>query len=172
MSTEIQPLTKIEEKLPAIKLIGIQVRTNNENEFKNLNGKIFPCVQKYFQEALFEKIPNRKKPGTTFCAYTEYESDYTGDYTYLIGEEVNSFDFEHPLPEGFEILSIPEQTYAKFTTAPAPMPNVLSNAWQEIWETPAEKMGGERSYHTDFELYDERAKNPNETVLDIYIGIK
>ena len=61
---------------PEIKLIGICVRTSNEQELDKMKGKIFPCIQKYFHGALFEKIPNRKKPGTTFCAYTDYESDY------------------------------------------------------------------------------------------------
>lgn len=92
---------------PEIKLIGICVRTNNEQESDKMKEKIFPCIQKYFHGALFEKIPNRKKPGTTFCAYTDYESDYTGDYTYFVGEEVSSFD--RPLPEGFQKLVIPSQ---------------------------------------------------------------
>ncbi len=36
----------------------------------------------------------------------------------------------------------------------------------------AEELGGERNYITDFEIYDERANDPQNTVLDIYIGIK
>jgi hypothetical protein len=47
---------------PEMKLVGICVRTNNEQELDKMKGKIFPCIQKYFHGALFEKIPNRKKP--------------------------------------------------------------------------------------------------------------
>jgi hypothetical protein len=54
-----------------IKLVGISVRTSYRQELDKMKGNIFPCVQRYFHGALFEKIPNRKKPGTTFCAYWE-----------------------------------------------------------------------------------------------------
>ncbi len=67
---------------PEIKLVGICVRTNYEQERNKMKGSIFSCVQRYFHSVLFEKIPNRKKPGTTLCAYTDYETDYTGAYTY------------------------------------------------------------------------------------------
>ena len=156
-------------KQKSILLLGIQVRTNNTLEYKKLDGRIFPLVQRYFHEGLVAKIPHRKKPGTTFCAYTDYESDHHGDYTYFIGEEVS--DFPSPLPEGFETLRIPEQSYAKFTTGPAPMPDVLSDAWQEIWEMNPEDLGTTRRYHTDFEIYDERAADHQNIVMDLYIGL-
>lgn len=35
-----------------------------------------------------------------------------------------------------------------------------------------EQLGGERSYIADFEVYDERASDHLNVVLDIYIGIK
>jgi predicted transcriptional regulator YdeE len=31
--------------------------------------------------------------------------------------------------------------------------------------------GGQRQYHTDFEIYDSRASDPANAVIDIYIGI-
>jgi predicted transcriptional regulator YdeE len=52
------------------------------------------------------------------------------------------------------------------------MPNVVENAWREIWEKTPEELGGTRSYRTDFEVYDERAANHHNVVLDIYVGIK
>ena len=36
----------------------------------------------------------------------------------------------------------------------------------------SDDLGGERRYSTDFEVYDERAANPQNAVLDIYVGIK
>ena len=116
-----------------------------------------------------EKIPYRTKPGTTFCVYTCYDSDYKGAYTYFIGEEVESFDDR--LPDGFHNLIIPGQHYAKFTSTPAPMPDVIVNAWQNIWDMSAKELGGRRCYHSDFEIYDERAADHQNIVLDIYVGI-
>ena len=156
-------------QLREIKLIGIKTRTNNEAEFQAISAKISSCIQRYFQENIASKIPNRSKPGVTLCAYTEYEGDWTSDYTYFIGEEVNDFE---SVPEGLEIHIIPVQTYVKFTTNAGPMPKVIIEAWQEIWKMPPEMLGGQRNYHTDFEVYDERALDRQNTVLDIYIGLK
>jgi predicted transcriptional regulator YdeE len=135
-----------------------------------MSGNIFPCVQRYFHGALFEKIPNRVNPGTTFCAYTDYENGYLGGYTYFIGEEVSSFD-DHVQSSGLDILVIPRQIYAKFTTKPAPMPEVIVKAWKAVWDMSAKELGGERNYRTDFEMYDERASDHQNIVLDIYVGI-
>lgn len=156
--------------MPEIKLVGISVRTNNQQEVDKINGKIFPCIQQYFHQGLAERILNRKKPGTTFCAYTEYESDHNGDYTYFIGEEVTSLNGS--LPEGFQELIIPAQTYAKFTTTPSPMPDVIVNAWTKVWQMKPEQLGGKRNYKTDFEIYDERAADHQNIVLDLCIGIE
>jgi len=156
-------------KRQEILLVGLSVRTNNKQEVNKLDGKIFPLIRKYFHEAPVGKIPHRKTPGTTYCAYTDYESDEHGDYTYFIGEEVTSFDGN--IPEGFQTLRIPAQTYAKFTTNSDPMPDVLLKAWKTIWSSSPSDLGGKRTYTTDFELYDERAADHQNIVLDLYIAI-
>lgn len=155
--------------LNEIKLVGIKIRTNNANEFTQDKAKIGACVLKFFSEKLFEKIPHRQSPGKTFCVYTEYESDFTGDYTFFIGEEVSSFD---DFPDSLSTHIIPAQTYIKHTTDAGPMPIVVQNAWKEIWEKDEDTLGGERAYHSDFEVYDQRAINPLSTIVDIYVGLK
>ncbi len=151
-----------------LQLIGIQVRTNNSLEMDPSTGKIGPTVQTYFHQGLAEKIPHRKHPGTTLCAYTDYESDHTGDYTYFIGEEVTSLN---EVPEGLTTLIIPAQTYTKFTNGPGTMPDVVREPWMKIWEMSSDELGGTRSYITDFEVYDSRAADHSNVVLDIYIGL-
>lgn len=154
-------------KKDEMKLVGLTVRTNNSAE-RDQNGKIFPCVQRYFHHNMAAMIPKRLKPGTTYCAYTNYESDYTGDYTYFIGEQVESIA---DVPDSLETLIIPAQTYVKFTNGPGAMPTVLREAWEQIWKMPAQELGGKRAYKTDFEIYDERASNHQSIILDICIGI-
>lgn len=154
---------------PEIKLMGLSLRTNNATEQDPMNGKIFPAIQRYFHGDLAAQMPGRKAAGTTFCAYTDYASDHTGDYTYFIGEEIESLD---NVPAGFDTLIIPAQTYAKFTTDPGPMPGVISDAWFAIWNMSQEELGSARAYLTDFEIYDERAADHNQIVLDVCIGIK
>ena len=52
------------------------------------------------------------------------------------------------------------------------MPDVIVNAWKEIWEMSPKQLGGHRSYKADFEIYDERAADHQNIVLDLYIGIQ
>ncbi len=161
-------MQKIITILPEIKLVGITARTSLASEMNLATAKIGATVQKYFHGNHPEKINNRKNPGVTYCIYTNYESDFTGEYTYFIGEEVYSFG---DLPEGFETLVIPGQRYAKFTTESGAMPAVCIGAWQKIWTMTAAELGGERAYVADFEVYDERALDHQNTILDVFVGL-
>lgn len=162
-------MQKIVTALPEIKLLGILCRTNNTAEMNISSAKIAPTIQKYFRQAVGEEIPNRKNPGTTYYVYTDYESDFTGDYTYFIGEEVK---FVGDSMEGFSSIIIPAQNYAKFTSKPGIMPEVCIDMWQNIWKMKSGELGGKRAYLADFEVYDKRALDPSKTVLDIYVGVK
>jgi predicted transcriptional regulator YdeE len=159
--------------LPTITLIGIDIRTNNfKYESNPMTSKIGPCAQRYGQEQLFNKITNRTKPGTTYCVYTDYESDHTGDYTFFIGEEIDAAVAETYVPaDGLKKLVIPAQDYAKFTTESGQMPFVVLNAWGKIWQMKPEDLGGKRSFKTDFQIHDERSVDPMNTVVDIYVGV-
>ncbi|MFI4983788.1 MAG: GyrI-like domain-containing protein [Rickettsiales bacterium] len=153
-------------KLPEMKLIGITCRTNNASEMNSATAKIGAMIARYAQEEIAQQIPLRKSPMTTYSAYTDYASDMSGDYTYFVGEEVESLD---DIPSGLAALTIPAQQYTKITTEMGAMPMVCISAWQQIWQDA--DLGVQRSYATDFELYDIRAKDPQNTVLDIFIGV-
>ena len=163
-------MKKMTQPLSEIKLVGITCRTNNAHLFEAdpSTNKVAATVQKYFYDAFAEKIRHRKNPGTTYCVYTDYESDFTGEYTYFIGEEVCSTD---DVSDEFSTLIIPAKKYMKFTNGPAPMPAVCIDMWQKIWAMTPEELGGEREYFADFEIYDERSKDHTQVELDIYIGI-
>jgi predicted transcriptional regulator YdeE len=154
-------------QLPEILLIGITTRTNNQSEMDPTLSKIGSLVQEYFQDGLSNQIPDRINQGVTYSVYTDYENDHTGDYTYFIGETVSSID---ALPEGFTAITIPDQPYQKFTSESGAMPDVCINLWQNIWSN--QELAARRAYQADFEIYDQRAMDPNHTVLDIYIGVK
>jgi predicted transcriptional regulator YdeE len=154
--------------LEPIHLVGITARTHNNNEIDPSTAKISPTVGRYLEEQLSEKISDRLEPGTIYCAYTNYESDWMGEYTFFIGTKVSSF--EH-VPAGFETLTIPAQTYAKFTNGPDSMPMVVLEIWQQVWTSTPADLGGERAYRTDFEVYDARAIDRENTTVDVYVGI-
>ena len=152
-----------------IKLIGLSVRTNNNNEVSPQTSKIGNLMGYYWNHNIASQISDRKNPGVTLSVYTEYDSNEHGDYTYFLGEEVS--DFEN-IPQELQALTIPAGKYQKFTTLAGKMPEVVINAWQQIWQMSAKDFGSERAYVADFEVYDQRATDPANAVLDIYIGIK
>ena len=152
-----------------IKLVGLSARTNNKNEMNPETSKIGELAGRFWSQNIAGQISNRKNPGVTLSIYTEYDSNEHSDYTYFIGEEVNSFD---NVSADFQQLTIPAAKYQKFTTSQGEMPEVVINAWQQIWKMSANNFGGERAYVGDFEVYDQRASDPANTSLDIYIGIK
>ncbi len=160
---------KKNESLSEIKCVGITARTSNALEMNPETAKIGMTLQTYFSKGMPDKMSNRKNPGRTFAIYTKYESDEHGEYTYFLGEEVTHFD---DVAEGFETLTMPAQNYAKFTTNPGAMPQVVIDMWQKIWKMNSEELNGKRSYIADFEIYDERAHDLQNAVVDIYIGIK
>lgn len=157
-------------ELPKAQLIGIKIRTSYDAEVNPLTGQIGPTIQRYWQEGIAEKIPNRANPGRLFAVYTEYESDHTGAYTYFLGEEVT--EVGERVPEGLATMDLPVSKYTRFTTNPAPLPHVIIDAWYNIWQMNPEELGGERRWVADFEIYDDRAQNPLMAVVDIYIGLK
>lgn len=151
-----------------IYLIGISAETSFKNETSPDTSVIAHTVGRYQADNLASHIPGRIEPGVTIAAYTNYKTDEYGEYTYFIGEAVESLD---QIPDGYTSLTIPAGEYTKFTTQAGPMPTVVINAWQNIWSLNDTQLGGARAYKADFEVYDQRAADPGNAVLDIYIGL-
>ena len=150
-------------------LVGIAVRTNNSNEMNPKTSKIAGHTNLYWGQSLANNIKHRVAPGVTYCVYTDYESDEHGEYNYFMGEAVGSAN-NQDLSQ-FHTLIIPKGNYQKFTTEPGRIPNVIIAAWQALWKMNENDFGGKRKYLADFEVYDRRAIDPNNAVVDIYIGL-
>lgn len=148
-------------------LSGLTVRTSNKNEMDPATAKIGPLVQRYFQNQIANKIQHRANPGVTYLGYTDYESNEHGEYTFLIGEAVS----ENTPQSDFRILLIPAGAFQKFSTASGKLPDVVIQTWQQIWKMDSAQLGGARKYCADFEVYDHRAMDPSNAVVDIYIGL-
>lgn len=150
-------------------IVGLAVITNNQECFDPKTNKIGPLIARYWQENVSENIPHRKNPGVTLSIYTHYETNEHGNYTYFFGEEVSSL--EH-CPAGLSRCIIPAGKFVKLTTPQGKMPDVVIDAWIQIWKMTATDLGGKRVYLADFEIYDERASDPNAASIDIMIGIE
>jgi predicted transcriptional regulator YdeE len=149
------------QKINGFSIIGIAVRTTNEN---NQSGKDIPALwDKFMAEGMLEKIPG-KIDNTLYCIYTGYESDYTKPYTTILGCKVANAD---NIPEGMVGKNFDGGNYTKYTAKGNLMQGVVFNKWTKIWDSNIE-----RAYTADFEVYGQKAQNPADAEVDIFIAIK
>ena len=155
------------EKIEGFTVIGISARTSNARE-TTPEGVIGKQWGRLFQESLLAKIPNKTDSGI-IAVYTDYASDKNGEYTFVLGAKVKS---ETAAPAGMVSVKIPEGKYALFTSEKGPAAKVVPQIWQRINGLPKSAPGGDRVYKADFEVYDQRALDPQNAQVDVYVGIK
>lgn len=152
---------------PGFTVIGIAARTTNAQEMSG-KGVIGQEWARFMKEGLLSKIPD-KADSSILAVYTDYESDANGVYTFLLGAKVSSAD---NVPLGMVAKKIPAARYAVFTSEKGPVERVVPETWSRIWTLPKSAPGGSRAYQADFELYDQRAADPQNSQVDVYVGIK
>lgn len=149
------------EKLPARIAVGIERRTCNADG-RSLQD-IPACWQEYLATKAVARTPNRARPTVMYAIYSDYMTDWTGEYSYLLGCGVTKTD---NLPKGLMARHIPAQTYAHFK-AQGPMPDAVVGVWGGIWGSDLP-----RTYCCDFEVYDSRFTDKKNPEVDIYVGIR
>ena len=142
------------------KIIGIEIRTSNEKIMIDL-PKLWG---KFFAENIKDRIPN-KVNSDVLAVYTSYEGNHTKPYTYILCYEVTSLDV---IPEGMVGKTILAMQYEIFT-AKGKMPDKIVEMWQHIWNPDIEKR---RAYVADFEVYGAKYGNPDNSEVEIYVGVK
>ena len=148
------------KKMPGKIVMGVQRRTSNADGRSNTD--IPACWQDFLSRNMASKIPHRAKTPAMFAVYSDYESDWTGEYAYMIGSEVTKADM---IPAGMAVVRIPAQTYAVFTAA-GPMPDSILGVWASIWGTKLPRI-----YTFDFEQYDARFTRPENKEADVCIAV-
>lgn len=148
------------ETLEEFYVIGISVRTTNENGKAGID--IPELWNKFISENLIEKIPN-KIDNTIYCIYTEYEKDYTKPYTTILGCKVSSIE---NIPNEMVAKTFENENYRKFIAKGNILQGMFFGEWTKIWNTEID-----RKYSADFEVYGEKAQNPENAEVDIYISL-
>ncbi len=154
-------------EMKAFMVVGIAARTSNAGEM-TADGVIGKQWARIFQEGLIAKIPN-KADQNIVAVYTDYASDHNGEYTYLLGARVTS---DADVPAGMVARRIPGGRFAVFTSEKGPAPQVVPATWMKINSLPKTAVGGDRVYRADYEIYDERARDPGNLQVDVYVGIR
>jgi predicted transcriptional regulator YdeE len=147
-----QPMTT--KQLPSITIVGISVRTNNAAEMSG-KGAIGEVWTRFFQEGILENIPNRAD-SNIIALYTDYESDHTGDYTFVLGARVTT---TVNLPKGMIVKEIPAGKYATFESEKGSIPGIVMNAWKRIWSASKE----------NWEEFEALSRTTNYTIKDLKI---
>jgi predicted transcriptional regulator YdeE len=144
------------------KIIGISVETINQNNQAATDlGQLWG---RFYNEQISSKIPN-KESEDVYAVYTDYESDYMGKYTTIIGQRVSTLE---TIPDGMVGGEIKNKKLKKYI-AKGEMPNAVVETWKEIWATDNSL---NRSYAADFEVYGAKSQNANESEVEIFIGIR
>ncbi|WP_417445309.1 GyrI-like domain-containing protein [Joostella sp.] len=148
-------------KIEPFKIIGISIRTTNENG--QASQEIAELWQRFMSENVISKIPN-KIDNAVYSLYTEYESDHTKPYTAILGCKVKNLN---NVPNGMFGKSFEGGTYSKTTAKGDLMQGLVVNQWSKIFE-----MELDRTYDADFEIFGEKAQNPANAEVEFYVGIK
>jgi predicted transcriptional regulator YdeE len=144
---------------PGFKIIGISIRT------ANANGKAMTDIGKLWEE-FFSKdisgfIPN-KIGNDIINLYTDYESDHTSEYLTILGHKVSSLK---NIPKGMIGKDIPKSRYALFEST-GKLPEVVVRTWSEIYAVPLK-----RNYKADFDVYGEKASDPNNAIMETFVSV-
>jgi predicted transcriptional regulator YdeE len=147
------------KRQPAFKIVGISVRTTNQDgQAKKDIGTLFAG---FLSLLMPEQIPGRLSPDI-YCIYTEYESDFNGPYTCIVGCRVHSLE---NIPDGFVGINIAESAYRVYKSV-GNLAECVADTWVQIWQSDIN-----RKYAADFDIYGEGAMDPENAEVDIYVSI-
>src|SRR5256885_1857018 len=92
-------------------VIGIETKTTGEQELSG-DSAIGPLWQKFYQEHVLDKIPNRADQNI-YALYTNYARDRMGGYTVIIGAKVKD---KSNIPDGMVAKTVPAGQYVTLTS--------------------------------------------------------
>ncbi len=148
------------QQLEEFRVIGIAVRTTNENE---KSAQDIPALWATFMgEGISKKIPN-KVSDDLYCIYTDYEQDHTRPYTTILGCKVASLE---NIPEGMVGKTIESETYTKFVAKGNLAQGAVLDTWIKIWNSDLS-----RTYTADFEVYGQNSQNPENAEVAIFVAV-
>lgn len=144
------------------KIIGIAVETTNKDNqsMTDLNN----LWQRFYSDNVAAQIPN-KLSNDVYSIYTDYTSDHNGNYTSIIGLQVNSLE---NIPAGMVGREFRGGNYQVFT-AKGKLPEAVIATWKQIWQKDSAL---NRCYSTDFEIYTDKSQQGDNSEVDIYIAVK
>lgn len=143
-------------------VVGISVRTSNAKGQAMLDiGNLW---SRFYSEQIIAAIPN-KISDDIFCIYTDYESDYTGEYTTFLGCKVSSAE---TLPQDLTKKVIATSSYRRYESK-GKIPECVGETWTNIWK---ENKNIPRAYSSDFNVYEGDMTDMENALVRTFLAIK
>ncbi len=142
-------------------VMGISVKTTNMNGQSSQDiGNLW---QEFIADKVMDKIPN-KLDNNIYCLYTDYEGDHMTPYLVVLGCKV---DGSCDALDGMTVKKVNGGTFTKFTAKGSLIEGVVYQEWANIWAIEKNRV-----FDTDFEVYGEKSRNPNNAEVDIYVAFQ
>lgn len=142
------------------KIAGIGIRTTNANG--KAQKDIGILWERFFGQNIINQISN-KETNDIYCIYTDYESDFNGEYVAIIGCRVSSFD---NITEELVSKTIAQSKYQCYKST-GKLPDCVIQTWNDIWQSSSE-----RKYTADFDVYRYNLQNPENAEVDTFVSVK
>ena len=150
----------MELELEDFEIVGISVRTINQNQ--KAEKDIENLWKRFYDFDSLAKIGG-KISEDLYCVYTDYESDYLGAYTSILGFQVKPGTLP---PSGFIRKVILRSTYKVFISE-GPLPSSVRQTWMNIWNSDLK-----RRYTADFDVYVAHSKDPEKAIVRTFVSIE
>jgi len=152
------------EQVEEFQVVGVAARTTNAREMTPEGA-----IPKLWIGAIDVRDKSlHSRDAAIIALYTEYENDEHGAYTFVLGAKA---DPAWVIPDGLVLKTVPAGRYAVFTSERGPIRKMVVETWLRIW-SELSSASNLRSYVADFEVYDQRAADPANAVVEIYVGVK
>ncbi|GIQ56893.1 GyrI-like domain-containing protein [Flavobacterium collinsii] len=142
-------------------VIGIGTRTINEKGKSAID--IEALWTRFWGEEIQKQIPN-KVSDDIYAVYKDYETDFNGFYSLVIGLQVSTLE---DIPKGFVGITVETGLYQKYISK-GKMPEAVFNTWLEVWQDKSLN----RAYKSDFTIHGRKYYDGNSAEVETYISIR
>ena len=132
-------------------ILGICARVSNETPEK------IGDLWRRFHAMGGAAVVDARLDDAVYGVYCEYEADFMGAYTAVIGCAV---DAAAAVPEGMKKIEVEPGTFAVFTPE-GELPMSVWATWAEVWKTPLA-----RRYQADFDRYG------SDGGVSVHVGVR
>ena len=140
---------------PAFTVVGIAGRTSKAHPAKTSS-----LWRRFREEKIATQVVERVNDAV-YALYCEYDSDYRGEYTLVLGCEVPMESLiTQETPEAMVVATIPAANYA-LIDARGKQPDALIDAWADVWKSSLK-----RAYICDFEVH------WGPVAVELFVGVE